>query len=216
MTVSGVNNSGSVGAADAFALPNSLTAESLLLYCQSQLGNIDNEISGYLNQQKRAIAEKQILSDLKNTLSKYQPPKTEAQKMEVVAAYGQAKAKLNDLGLGDGELAGKINDSFKSLFPSGNIDVAVLVYGAAASGLPVDTKATLDTLGTWSGSSSKEGWSSTLGDVTNVIEELSGNAEINMIQLQSLMSKRQTAVQLTTNMLAKHDQTVGSILNNMK
>ncbi len=45
---------------------------------------------------------------------------------------------------------------------------------------------------------------------------LQGGAELNMIQLQSLMSERQTAVQLTTNLLKALNQSQKSIINNMR
>ena len=61
----------------------------------------------------------------------------------------------------------------------------------------------------------KEQWAGYMGDVQSMIENVSGNAEINMIQLQTIMSQRQTAVQLTTSMLSKFDEGTKSILSNI-
>ncbi len=65
------------------------------------------------------------------------------------------------------------------------------------------------------GGFSKEQWAGYLGDVHSMIDDVSGSAEINMIQLQSIMSQRQTAVQLTTSMLAKFDEGVKSVVSNI-
>jgi len=46
-------------------------------------------------------------------------------------------------------------------------------------------------------------------------EDIKGGAEISMLQLQQLMAQRQTAVQLTTNMMSKLDQTQDSIVKNV-
>ncbi len=213
MSVPGVNNTSAIG---NYGVPNSLTAEGLLLYCQSQLSDIDGDIKGYIEQQKKAIAEKQILSELKNTLSKYQPPSSAKQKLEIAAAYGEANFKLKELG--DTELAAKVEGAFHSVFPSGDMNVAIVWSQSGMMDIGSEKqKAQLDSVfGAWTASKTKEGWAGTVGDVTTMVEDLSGNAEINIIQLQSLMSKRQTAVQLTTNMMAKQDQTAMSPINNIK
>lgn len=61
----------------------------------------------------------------------------------------------------------------------------------------------------------KEEWKSETGKVGAMLQEVVGNAEINMIHLQSIMSQRQTAVQLTTGMLAKFDEATKSIVGNI-
>jgi hypothetical protein len=58
----------------------------------------------------------------------------------------------------------------------------------------------------------KDAWASLIGDVQQLREDISSNAELRMMQLQSLMSQRQTAVQLVTNIMAKFDQTLASIV----
>ena len=42
------------------------------------------------------------------------------------------------------------------------------------------------------------------------------DGELNMIQLQSMMSQRQAALQLTTNILTSMDRTTSSIIKNLK
>jgi hypothetical protein len=65
------------------------------------------------------------------------------------------------------------------------------------------------------GQFTKEEWEGHTGDIRSMLDEVSGNAEINMIHLQSIMSQRQTAVQLTTGMLAKYDEGIKSVIGNI-
>jgi hypothetical protein len=85
------------------------------------------------------------------------------------------------------------------------------------SGDPVRTQlqAKWDELYPRGGQFTKEEWKAITGDIHSMVEEVSGNAEINMIHLQSIMSQRQTAVQLTTGMLAKYDEGIKSVIGNI-
>jgi len=87
--------------------------------------------------------------------------------------------------------------------------------------LPVDDpvrahlQAKWDALSLREGQFTKEEWAGHTGDIRSMLDEVSGNAEINMIHLQSIMSQRQTAVQLTTGMLAKYDEGIKSVIGNI-
>ncbi|HYQ42900.1 MAG TPA: hypothetical protein VER11_13060 [Polyangiaceae bacterium] len=65
------------------------------------------------------------------------------------------------------------------------------------------------------GAFTKEEWSGFTGEIHSILDNVNGNAEINMIQLQSLMSQRQTAVNLSTNLMQKFDEGTKAIVNNM-
>jgi len=58
-------------------------------------------------------------------------------------------------------------------------------------------------------------WKGTIDGLVKMAEDIKGGAEISMLQLQQLMAQRQTAVQLTTNMMSKLDQTQDSIVKNV-
>lgn len=192
--------------------PNSLSADALMTYCQTQLGNIDSEVKTYFDQQQKMLAQKQVLSDLKNALSKYAPPKTEAQWDEVTSAYQKANNALHEIDP-SGQITQQVQDLYFSLQPK--IDAAATVKKDELKG-PLNPWGIDYSSIAWATVASKEWWTGHVGDVGSVVDAVSGNAELNMIQLQSMMSKRQTAVQLTTNMLAKYDQTIASIINNVK
>ena len=79
------------------------------------------------------------------------------------------------------------------------------MQGVTANNLPGDFEGT-----------NKEFYTGIGDGIGEIVEDLKGNAELQMIQLQSLISARQTAVQLTTNMLSKVDQTLQSVVSNIK
>jgi len=49
-----------------------------------------------------------------------------------------------------------------------------------------------------------------------LVNELGKNAELNMIQLQSIMSQRQTAIQLTSNLMKALNDSENQVIHNMK
>lgn len=207
MTISPINAPPTLGGFN----PDSLSADALMTYCQTQLSDIDSDVKSYFEQQKKMLGQKQALSELKNSLSKFSPPKTEAQWKEVDDAYSKAITALNEV---DPRLAQELKNEYSSnLGPK--IDMALQhkttqfkdPWTGHIFEIPLIDPAKI---------ASKEWWTGHVGDMSSKVDAVSGNAELNMIQLQSLMSKRQTAVQLTTNMLSKYDQTIASIVNNVK
>jgi hypothetical protein len=49
-----------------------------------------------------------------------------------------------------------------------------------------------------------------------LVNEIGKNAELNMIQLQSIMSQRQTAIQLTSNLMKALNDSENQVIHNMK
>ncbi|MEZ4225814.1 MAG: hypothetical protein R3B13_32980 [Polyangiaceae bacterium] len=185
--------------------PNSLTADSLMTYCQTQLGNIDGEVKAYFEQQQKMLAEKKVLSELQTALAKYDPPNTKEASKAIGEALEKAYNELASLNP-NGELAKKVLQITDDLLPK---------MGQTLTTNPAQHTITVE-FGSTPKGVTKAYWTSQVDEVKGMISSVSGNAELNMIQLQSLMSKRQTAVQLTTNMLSKYDQTIAGIVNNVK
>jgi hypothetical protein len=170
-----------------YADPNSLTSDALLIYCQSQLSALDGDIKGYLDEQRLNVARKKGLADLENTMKKYTTSMDSAGAQDVEAAWNRA---MNSLPPGD-PVRNAMNAKYQEFLHHDH------GYGPGAI--------------YYSG----EEWSALMGDVHSMLENVNGNAEINMIQLQSIMSKRQTAVQLTTSMLSKLDEGTKSVVSNI-
>jgi len=168
-----------------YADANGLTGESLLLYCQTQLNSYDDTINGFLNEQKLNLARKKGLSDLENTIKKY-----------VNHADNDSVA----------DIRAKFDSAIQALPP-----------GDPVRGALQDK---LNWFNTHSGNGQEiyftsEQMTAFAGDVRSMLDNVNGNAEINMIQLQQVMSQRQTAVQLTTSLLSKLDEGTKSVVSNI-
>lgn len=170
---------GPTGQAPVQPMPVYLTAESLLLYCESQLRSLDTEVTGFLNEQRANIDRKKALGDVIAQMKKYSPPATAAQAEEHYKAVHAAAAAL----------------------PAGDPIATLLhdVYSEVAS----------------TGNPTKAQWDAAMEKLQGALDEVSGNAEINMIRLQTVMSQRQMAIQLTTGMLQKFDQGLMAPINNI-
>lgn len=199
------------GSGDATA---HLTTEGLLLYCQTQLGSLDGEIKSMMDEQIRNIDRKNALSTVENAMKKYQPPKTEAEIREVEKAFNDAIASLppNDPTRRDLEAARDTTMSaLKGKKPNtASAGASPWTLVASPSGInPVAREFGFSLM-------NKEQWGSYVSELTRLKENVGANAEINMIQLQSAIAKRQTAIQLTTNMMSKLDQAPAMIAQNLK
>ncbi|MET0593810.1 MAG: hypothetical protein ABW133_13995, partial [Polyangiaceae bacterium] len=62
---------------------------------------------------------------------------------------------------------------------------------------------------------SKEEMGSLINSTKSLQSDLNSNAELDMIHLQSLMSQRQTAIQLTTNILQSLNEQANKIVANI-
>jgi hypothetical protein len=199
-----------VGSGDA----TQLTTEGLLLYCQTQLGSLDGEIKSMMDEQIRNIDRKNALSTVENAMKKYQPPKTEAEIREVERAFNEAIESLpaGDPTRRDLEIAR--DNTMRALEPKQSAS------GKIAQDLGLTKQYNIngsqDLARIFPQHMNKEQWGSYVSEVTRLKENVGANAEINMIQLQSAIAKRQTAIQLTTNMMSKLDQAPAMIAQNLK
>ncbi|MBK7585412.1 MAG: hypothetical protein IPI67_35125 [Myxococcales bacterium] len=180
----------------------SLTAEGLLLYCQTQLKGIDNEIKSFMAQQKNMQAKKKILSELKTAIETHTTSGKSADKVKQLGqqigdAYTKAYKELKGAGM-DAEAAALLLD-YKSWFPNGNISEGK--HDVATAALPTGAESEFN---------------AKFKPLADMIDDLGKNAELNMIQLQSLVSSRQTLIQLTTNMMEKNLKGLDGIVGNIR
>jgi hypothetical protein len=166
-----------------------LSPEGLLLFCQSQLGDLDQKIQQGMTQQKKMVALQNSIGNIKSLLTevglrgKEVVKLTPQQKEDITKAFDQAIKEAKSMGDSD---AAKAIESAKSQFL---LDDNFFVGGD-------ETKAMNDALDTAVGSARS-------------------GAELQMIELQGLMSKRATALQLTTNMLNSVNEGAKSIAGNI-
>lgn len=180
----------------------SLTPDALLTYCQTRLQSLDGDIKQYMDDQKAQLAKKDVLQKLEtaiqdnNTVNK-KGKELASKKQAIADAYAAAYADLTKMGMGNE--ASAVKDAFKKAFPNSKItDEHPSTKGCK---LPTQTQSAFDDF---------------TQPVQNLVDEIGKEAELNMIQLQSLMSQRQTAVQLTTNMMSKLDRGFDAITANFK
>ncbi len=198
--------------------PNSLTGESLLLYCQTQLGSYDDTISGFLNEQKLNLARKKGLSGIENTVKKYLNHLDQAGVNDILDSFRKAADALPP---GD-PVRGAIEDKAKEFYTH-TVPAPVTITNmgmhsfvdpnpglSPPPGTPVITAPSGEQI-----YFTTEQLTAFAGDVRSMLDNVNGNAEINMIQLQQVMSQRQTAVQLTTSLLAKLDEGTKSVVGNI-
>lgn len=182
-----------------------LTADVLLAYCQSRLQSIDSQAretfqgQQNLNKEQALIgdAQQQLQSLSQGTKSKDDCVKIE-QKLEDIIKQIQAVdphspviAKLEQL-----------HDNIMGTGSGPYTDSAGNPHGYMTPGGPTTRQDEDSDISDYE----MKGF---IDDLQGVGSDLNSCAELQMIQLQSLMSQRQTAIQLTTNIV----QSLGDQLN---
>jgi hypothetical protein len=194
-----------------------LTPDSMIAYCASQLDDIDTQIATDIDHQKLEIRERAAVNQVKTSLEKHAPngPQSGPEMQECVDAYDQAIATLPPhdpvaLELRSRETAMETKYGFHpATHGTGTaygFHPAPHGKGTAADGIPVEypVEAKLDT------KPSSADWQGHLDDLGNFADTIKSNAEIELLQLNSLVSQRQEAVQLATGMVGKLDDTLES------
>jgi hypothetical protein len=168
-----------------------LSPESLMFYCESRLRGLGEQVGRAMAHQQKANEDVSALSSLHETLNKYSKgvnaqdtiggAQGDAAFGEMVAAYDAAIDKVGR----DTELGKKLIDDREKILKTdgkgGPGDKCVLEHEMKAMTTNLET----------------------------MVKDINGNSELEMINLQSLMSQRQAAVQLTTNLV----QSLGDQMN---
>lgn len=155
----------------------SLDSESLIIYCQSQLDEVDLQVAAYTHEQEFAVLRKKAVQS--------------AQAAFEAVATGQANAE---------KLRETLTAAIRSLPKD---DPTHLALDAEYDAIPADGP-------------TKEYCDAAVERLRGLSDEVSGDAEINMIRLQSLVSARQTMVGLVTNILSKIQAGEKAIVDNIR
>lgn len=171
-----------------------LTPEALLTYVETQLKSLDGDIRKRLDGQRDLIARKKLLGDIETAVAN-----GGGDKQAITDAY---QAAIDALPPGDPLRA----ELMKGLGQASNMQAAggMLMFvndpemlKKMTAALNADICKVLET------------------QVKNVTADLNAASEINMIEVQSLMSQRATAVQLSTGMLQKLGAMAENIVGNI-
>jgi len=167
-----------------------LTGDTLLAYCAARLGDLDGEINMRIGDQKAALDRRQAIQAAQLVLKKYGDagPQNQA---DWDACENALLAAERQLPPGDPGIAALEKFRF-------DLEHQYCKGLAANPHYPKD--------GEWKGN---------IDGLTKLQDDIKGSAEIEMLQLQQMMSQRQTSVQLTTNMMSKLDQTLDSVVKNI-
>lgn len=174
----------------------SLTPDALLAYCQARLDSIDGQATGIFNEQELRNSESSAIQGVLATFQGYAAGVTN-DKDSCLTMENSLYALIQQVQQTDPgcpEL-GKLTQTFNDLLQSGSGPSGSLQYIDEATYPPAGTTNTGD--GTLS-ATEVQGY---ISNLQGCASDLNSNSELQMIQLQSLMSERQTEVQLTTNLV---------------
>jgi hypothetical protein len=201
---------------NTYADPSGLTGDALLLYCQTQLGTYDTTINSFLTEQKLNVTRKKALSDVENTVKKYVNHFDQSSVDDIRNAFDKAINALPENDPTRAALVDKLKEFNSHATPQFDPTPGHFVRIRDNNTSPTNDDLPLAVpnmklVVTYS----TEELTAFAGDIHSMLDTVNGNAEINMIQLQQVMSQRQTAVQLTTNLLSKLDDTTKSVVTNL-
>jgi hypothetical protein len=173
-----------------------LTPDALLAYCESRLSSIDGQVRGAFGAQQLRNSE---TSAIQRALQTFQEntggvtnDATSCTAMEKALHDLIAQLKASDPGCPE---LPKLKQTYNDLLYSGTGPTSALPYEDQTLYPPKHTDPpgdkTLD-------STEMQAF---IGSLQSSASDLNSNSELQMIQLQSLMSQRQTAIQLTTNLV---------------
>jgi hypothetical protein len=177
--VSSVNGASGVGGWEGIGGAAGLTPDALVAYCSVQLNGIDNEINQYEQKQMSALSEKNAVEAAEKAMNLHSPPQNQEQWDQMVDGIRSAEAQLPADDPVRAQLEKQVDD----------------IQNKYCQGLASDPHYP-----------SEGEWSADVSAMKDVEGNVSGQAEIQMIQLQSLVSQRATVVQLTTNMMSTMTQ----------
>lgn len=188
-TIGSVGNTAFMGS--SYVGAEHLTPEGMMIYLQSRLGGIDEQITALIDKQKSAESTRKSLQGLLNEVGSGDAdtqidPAVCAANLNTIANDRGAEAAAEVLSQLPASLRAEIKLNKDGKYEGGK---AINVPKAEIA----DTKTYLET----------------------AVKDIESGAELEMIQLQSLMSARNTAISLATNMMSAigkgQDAVVGNI-----
>ena len=188
------NNVNLVGMSDVaqmgMASVGNLTADGLMFYLQSRLDSVDSQIDEIFEKQQKTEKIRSHISDINTEVAKleWNDDGSLKSKGAIDEAEAAVKAKLENLAEVDPALAKSLTE-----------EIFEKKGGLFESSKPTETQ--YDALKSLTG---------------NVTKQLESSAQMDMIKLQSMMSARQSAVQLASNMVASLGETNKSVVSNIR
>jgi len=196
--------------------PEYLSSGALLAYCGTQMQQIDSQIQATFADQQKGNEEQQIINQALSVLQSNadgtlgtdgKSGNNEGQCIEMEHALEQAITQIESIDPNASCLAG-LKQIHDNLMATGTGDKNAKVghgyYGQPNTGDPTDDSNI--------SSSQMSGFISAL---QNVGSGLNSDAQLRMINIQSLVSQQQTAVELTTNIMQSLDDSMKKVVENI-
>ncbi len=207
----------SMPAAVSTASPDvaAMSPDALMLYCQSRVGSLDTQMNGIFQQQQQNNVEQGIAAQAATALQAYQTDGIKGDKTAcktlyegLYAAYDRAKALDPNSSLTQGlaKLCDEVMASGSGPFKDGGVDYGYLgpsPHGYATGHTEEDNTIDPDEIAGY------------VSQAQGISSSINSSSELSMINLQSLMSQRQTAIQLTTNLVQSLNDADQKVVGNI-
>lgn len=177
--------------------PNALTAESMMVYLTTRLGSVDDQIQGLFKSQQQSEKLRAAINEIRLLVNRL----TESTKKE-------------DSLEGNEEILADIESIIDEQVALIDTDLAEHIKGDLEGDGHI-LHVTKDEDGENSVYTTLE-IEKTREYLDGKASELESTAQMNMIHLQSLLSARQTAISLATNLLAKLDESIKKVVDNIR
>jgi hypothetical protein len=207
-----------------------LTSDSLMSYCQGQLDSIDGEINSTMETDQNATQLSQnlqsVIEQFQNYANGTQDP-TACQKLE--SALGGVITQMQNTDPDNPQL-GPLIQTYNNMVWSGtggqttpSSGTATTATGTSAATSGSSTPQFIDPTGYPPVQSGAQGdnnldadeMQSYISTMQGASSALDSGSEMNLVALQSLMSQRETAISLTTNLVQSLGDQTNSIANNI-
>jgi uncharacterized protein YgfB (UPF0149 family) len=214
--------------------PEGVSPDALLEYCNMQLSGLDTQMDSLMNQQESQLHEQEAVQQVQTTLEQFgsNGPQNATDMATCVSAFQTAIASLPP---GD-PVAGQLQTQCTSMestygYTAGQslsssqqsqLSDAQAIVAKGPPDLMTDpagymqyqaAQLTVSSLnGVENGSLGKapanNQWQGTTDALGNLASDIKSNAEIQMLQLQDLVSQRQQVTEMTTQMMTTEDNTL--------
>jgi hypothetical protein len=200
--------------------------DGLLEYCEMQTDSLNTQINSLMQQQYAQLNQEQAVESVQTALENFgsSGPQSATQYAQCIAAFNQGIA---DLPAGD-PVAAQPQTQLATMEGQygvpGTLTTAQQTtlqadQGQASNPMAVGAQETVNSLTTLQKGSfvqpTGSDWTATTDALSNLASNIKSNAQIQMLDLQDLLSQQQAALTLGTNMMQGQAQTTLGIVKNI-
>ena len=215
MTIGGVSGSSQVQGMPSVS-GGTLTADTVMLYCATQLNHLDDGIKEKMAKQEAKRDPQTKLGIVKDTLGGGELPANAFQRKEDIINAMRAAYKA----LPEGDPGrDRLNRTFHEFLQTACNSDGVRPRGEENLWNMTDQQvheiANRPDLGNNTNKASADEMKGYAATVDSILGDIGKGAELEMINLQSLVSQRQMVVQITTQLIAKMNETAMAVANSI-